>query len=1074
MVPTKQKITKKKLTRIRLINWHAFSNETININGSCLITGENATGKSTILDAIQLILTTNTRKFNSAANEKSKRDLKGYVRYKIGEEGNTYIREKSVISYVALEFYEESKNRYFVLGAKFDSPDENAEIKKLWYCEEGNLDQLDFIVNDKPALDEQFKNNGKKVVFIRSSKEAKDRFKRRLGNLDETFFDIIQKSLAFKPIDNVKKFITQFILPEKQIDVELLRGNIRSLKDMQVVIQGIREQITDLEKILSAGERIDKTDEEILVIRILLKIAELEEKKALVQRAEQKMEYKTQELIAAEMSLDTVEQALRSEEEKLRKIQVDISNNSCSKLIDELKHRLEVLEAEKKPEESKMKDLRDQVGKISSAFYVISDTPAEITMETIKRLLESEVEQKQRLELVVSLKSHYRKEEERINIEITEAWHREKQLTDQIIQLQTKIDKLKNNQIDYPENTEKLKYVIRKEFAARSIESEVRIFADLLEIQDSTWQNAVEGYLNTQRFNIIVDPKYYDIAAETYHRNKGKIEGVTLINTQALDLKKEVADDSLAATVISQDIYAKAYANYLMGRVKLCDEVGELKKYAISITKDCMLYQGKGLRKIPKDIYKIPYIGKHALQLQLKLAEEELYNLKEELQTLKGKIQKEEQKRAKLTYCNFDIILKSIDAPQRVKELDIKIRDTIRELKDAEKDPTIIELQRKSEATEQKVEELKRKDRTMIGEVENLKRDIKEAKEFCDNFEKQIKNIEQDIEHMGRDKRAALQEATKKFEERSKSREAGNIRENYERRKAVLENQKGRIIAELMKLQSLYKEGALGEGLEYIPEYGKEYNKLAVYELSEYETKLTKAKADCELQFRENFLAQMRENIESAKDIFKDLNRALRNIYYGEDSYKFHVSPNRLKQELYNMITSEVNLGGFTLFSNQFEEKYHEEMEMLFSKLTESDEHGEKILREYTDYREYMDYDIEILSKRGSSQLFSKIYGEKSGGETQTPYYVAIAASFAQIYSGGETIRIIMLDEAFDKMDDDRIESMMQFFQSQDFQIILATPPAKADTIGEYVDTVLMTFKSNKTSYVEEFSYVEM
>ena len=79
---------KKKLCRIRLINWHYFVNETISVNGSFLVSGENTAGKSTILDAIQLVLTTNTRKFNTAANEKSSRDLKGYVRCKTGIEGD--------------------------------------------------------------------------------------------------------------------------------------------------------------------------------------------------------------------------------------------------------------------------------------------------------------------------------------------------------------------------------------------------------------------------------------------------------------------------------------------------------------------------------------------------------------------------------------------------------------------------------------------------------------------------------------------------------------------------------------------------------------------------------------------------------------------------------------------------------------------------------------------------------------------------------------------------------------------------------------------------------------------------
>ena len=99
--------TKKRLTKIQLIKWHYFTNETITVEGSVLFSGENASGKSTILDAIQLVLTTNSTRFNPAANEKSRRDLRGYVRCKTGEEGNTYVRSQgAVISYVALEFYE--------------------------------------------------------------------------------------------------------------------------------------------------------------------------------------------------------------------------------------------------------------------------------------------------------------------------------------------------------------------------------------------------------------------------------------------------------------------------------------------------------------------------------------------------------------------------------------------------------------------------------------------------------------------------------------------------------------------------------------------------------------------------------------------------------------------------------------------------------------------------------------------------------------------------------------------------------------------------------------------------------
>ena len=166
-----QQNTMRMLTRIRLINWHYFSNETISVKGSFLLSGDNSSGKSTIMDAIQMVLTTNVENFNQAANDKSKRNLKGYVRGKTGIEGQSYkiAHNKSTISYVALEFYEQSKKRYFVLGVKMDSLNEDAEIKKCWFCEEGSFDDFTFIEDGKPATDEQFKNNGKKIVLIRET-----------------------------------------------------------------------------------------------------------------------------------------------------------------------------------------------------------------------------------------------------------------------------------------------------------------------------------------------------------------------------------------------------------------------------------------------------------------------------------------------------------------------------------------------------------------------------------------------------------------------------------------------------------------------------------------------------------------------------------------------------------------------------------------------------------------------------------------------------------------------------------------------------------------------------------------
>lgn len=880
---------------------------------------------------------------------------------------------------------------------------------------------------------------------------------------------MIPKSLAFKPMDNVKKFITQFILPEKQIEVDVLRENIRNLREMQELIKEVRKQIAHLESIIATNDKMAEIKRDILVIDILLKIAEIEDKKAKIEENNKSLALKDQELKSKTAESERTKNDLASEQESLQAIRIDISNNECSKLISKLNQDLQLLEKDRDFVASHVEILHAQLEKAIRALKFVPNVSEDINALVLRNLGKANMPQEERDEIFVILNTLYKKANSELNTEKAEKKLNVAALKEELSDLKMKIDNLRKNKITYPKNTISLKDAIESEFNSRSISADVRVFADLLEIVKPEWQNAVEGYLNTQRFNIIVDPQYYDIAADVYDRMKHQIEGVTLVNTQALDLKSETAENTLASVVSSKNRYARAYANYLMGRVVLCTEVVELKQNPIAITSGCMLYQGKGLRKIPENIYRIPYIGKSAIARQLEIAEADYKAIGEQCGTLEARIKEIDTALEYIGDCDLGAIERYLSSPVELDEIKKKIQQTTAELKDAQNDPNIIALQFKEMECLNRVTALSEKQNDLTAIIINLKRDIADLNSSTNKLNGQVSDHEAQIEKLSDGDNNVIVAAEQKYAEHSKTKEAGTIYDNYDRRKAVLDNQHGKLLRELISLQASYKEGEYGTGEAVVFAYAQEHRTLSNHNLIEYEEKLNKAKEDCELEFRENFLAHMRENIESAQDIFKNLNKALKNIYYGNDSYKFHFSAHSRKQGLYEMITSDVNVGGFTLFASEFEEKYHSEMEDLFSKLTESDERGDKILSEYTDYREYMDYDIEIVSKDGKSQYFSKIYDEKSGGETQTPYYVAIAASFAQMYSVGETIRIIMLDEAFDKMDDDRIENMMKFLRSQNFQIILATPPAKIETIGEYVDTVLVTYRNGYSSIVEEY-----
>lgn len=1065
---------KKTLTRLKLINWHYFSSETIDFKNINLFSGENGAGKSTILDAIQLVLTTNTRRFNLAANADSSRNLKSYVRGKTGEEGNEYLRKKAIISYIALEIFDEAKQRYFVIGAKFDSPDIESPVKTKWYCEDCRFEDISFLVDNKPARDEQFKNNGKKISYIPNSSMAKEKFKHRLGHLQDNFFDLISKSIAFKPMKDVKSFVSQFILPERNIDINVLRENIHSLKEMQSVVEKVRKQLKSLGTIQELYNDILRIDEQITVTDILVKSADIYNKKEALSQKVTTLKTAQIQFSSYQKENESLEEQIKSLSEKYTDLLSSLKTGETALLITTLKSELNNKTRDKNDFSQQVKSLRSQLEKMKIASKYISQL-FKIEGMNLDMLAETSISAKEKNKLVIEIEDTFSNAKKEADEKIYDFRTKIDTLKNDLIQLEKEIKGLQENKITYPQNTILLQSEIQKEFKARGIISDVRIFADLLEVTDSKWQNAVEGYLNTQRFHIIVEPQYYDIAAEVYDRCKEKIHTVALVNTSKLKTNFVIDKNSLASVVKSDNRYALAYVHYLLGKVVMCGSVSELKKHDTAITQSCMLYKSYTLRKISPKAYEIPYIGKYALAKQLEIKQQEhkaKIARKNELEQVKIKY---DNVSSAICSCNFEITIPVLSAPSDLKKVSDEIRELKSKLHEAENDMNYIQLQMEAEDLEIKINKIQDKRREIIQSIGKEEAQIQQIKQELENLESTIKESELILNEITKHNVSALNEAEKRLAEHRKTKAFSTIFDNCERKRKQLKTQKEDKEFELRLKQQSFKDGELGTGLEVMPEYTAEYNNLSKNDLIRYEEKLREMKENCEIEFRESFLAKMRENIEKAKSIFKLLNKTLKPIYYGNDSYRFDYTPSKNRKHLYEMITSEYNLGGFNLMSEQFDAEYHDEMEELFSKLTESNENGEEVISEYTDYRTYLDYDIDIISRDGKVQKFSKIYREKSGGETQTPYYVAIAASFTQLYSTGETIRVIMLDEAFDKMDEERIKQMLEFFKLQDFQVILAAPTSRLELIGEQSDNIVMIYTDGShNSFTQGISYDEL
>ena len=132
---------------------------------------------------------------------------------------------------------------------------------------------------------------------------------------------------------------------------------------------------------------------------------------------------------------------------------------------------------------------------------------------------------------------------------------------------------------------------------------------------------------------------------------------------------------------------------------------------------------------------------------------------------------------------------------------------------------------------------------------------------------------------------------------------------------------------------------------------------------------------------------------------------------------------------------------------------------------------GTTTLSDYVDYRTYLDYDIKVTNRvTGQQAYLSRVSRDSSGGENQAPFYVAICASLLQIYQKSEnSIRLVLLDEAFSKMTSDRIRPMMELFRRLQLQVLLISTVEKSTAIQPYCDITYSIVRHGDANAIAPF-----
>jgi energy-coupling factor transporter ATP-binding protein EcfA2 len=260
------------IKRIRLINFHNFVNETIELTerGHLFVLGDNGSGKTTLIDAVHYVLSAGeSMEFNSAAriagNKTGGRRAQGLItRYNIDV---GHLNPNGAITYAALEIIGHNGNPWTVaIGMSVNSPDEN--LKRWGIIRSGNLKSVPFLIeneNDefRPKTAFEMKKALNNTGFFGQLQRYKNILAQQFLGGEKQFKDFCMFLSLGKAYREIASQTTDYhelfkkLLPEPRRDLfEKIIDSLKSLDSSRNEIQSLRDKYEYIKNLLSLVDNI--------------------------------------------------------------------------------------------------------------------------------------------------------------------------------------------------------------------------------------------------------------------------------------------------------------------------------------------------------------------------------------------------------------------------------------------------------------------------------------------------------------------------------------------------------------------------------------------------------------------------------------------------------------------------------------------------------------------------------------------------------------------------------------------------------------------------------------------------
>lgn len=519
-----------RLNYMELFNWGTFNNCIYKIapqGNNALLTGANASGKSTLIDALLTLLVPakKDRFYNqsSGIEKKGDRNEETYVLGNYGNiqaEGETSVktqqlRDKSTYSIILVSFVNNHQNNVTLFQVRYFV---NSELK----CTYGFSYKPLTIENDlsifngskgdwKKMLDKKYNSNVPKrqIEFYDYIKDYTDRFINALGLRSNKALTLFNQIVGVKVLNDLDEFIRNNMLEQRDSESEYahLNESFATLIGAQKKIEKVKEQISQLQPIDEKAKQLEDIESILTALQTKRDISVYWFAKKNVELASKKLSVLNSKLEDLQQQLNKLNDEKEQLKNQERELSIDIEKNEIGNKIKQLEKEINSLEAQKISRQKKLYDYNKRVIEVE-----LKDNPSEQVFADNR-------------ENARSAKSNCQIEYDKKIEELRMAKNQADNIKENIEKNSTTLDVLRKYKNNISGREAEIREMILQETGATT--SEIPFIGELIRIKDSEkdWENTIEKILHNFALRLIIPEKYYNTVNQFVNSNNlhGKI-----------------------------------------------------------------------------------------------------------------------------------------------------------------------------------------------------------------------------------------------------------------------------------------------------------------------------------------------------------------------------------------------------------------------------------------------------------------------------------------------------------------------------------------------------------------------